>query len=224
MGAGNGAFNGAAAPGPWQATRGYVRIRRRHPAACLPLRGPVQSIRVIDSHTGGEPTRVVLEGGPSLSGPFTERIAALRRDHDGFRSAVCNEPRGSDVMVGALLLPPVDPTAAPASSSSTTSATSACAATAPSASWSTLAHLGRIEPGTHRIETPVGVVTVELRRVGHASRCDNVPELSRTRKGVAGRGARARRRDAATSPGAATGSSWSTSTASELDAGQRRAR
>ena len=66
--------------------------------------GPV---RVIDSHTGGEPTRVVVAGGPDLGGgTVREQLERFRRDHDRFRSAVVNEPRGSDVMVGALLVPP----------------------------------------------------------------------------------------------------------------------
>ncbi len=65
-----------------------------------------QRVQVIDSHTGGEPTRVVTAGGPELgNGTMAERMAVLRDRHDGFRSAVVNEPRGSDAMVGALLLP-----------------------------------------------------------------------------------------------------------------------
>ena len=60
------------------------------------------ALRVIDSHTGGEPTRVVVSGGPDLgTGPLSERLQVFRRDHDRFRSAVVNETRGSDVVVGA---------------------------------------------------------------------------------------------------------------------------
>ena len=69
----------------------------------------VQRVRIIDSHTGGEPTRVVLSGGPDLGkGPLAERLARFRSRHDTFRSAVVNEPRGSDVIVGALLCEPTD--------------------------------------------------------------------------------------------------------------------
>ena len=68
-----------------------------------------QRIRVIDSHTGGEPTRCVVSGGPDLgAGPLAERLERFRSTHDHFRSASVNEPRGSDVMVGALLCDPVD--------------------------------------------------------------------------------------------------------------------
>lgn len=69
-----------------------------------------QQIDVIDTHTGGEPTRVVIAGGPDLgTGSLDERRKLFRKQHDKFRSAVVNEPRGSDVMVGALIVPPTDP-------------------------------------------------------------------------------------------------------------------
>jgi 4-hydroxyproline epimerase len=67
----------------------------------------MQSIRVIDSHTGGEPTRLVLEGGPDLgAGPLAERAQRFGGQFDAYRSAIVNEPRGSDAIVGALLVPP----------------------------------------------------------------------------------------------------------------------
>ena len=67
----------------------------------------VSSIRVIDSHTGGEPTRLVLEGGPELGdGPIAERVQRFRERFDDYRSAIVNEPRGSDPLVGALLVKP----------------------------------------------------------------------------------------------------------------------
>ena len=71
----------------------------------------LRRIRIIDSHTGGEPTRVVVEGGPDLGGgSMAERLERFRRDFDPIRSAVVNEPRGNDAIVGALLTPPADPT------------------------------------------------------------------------------------------------------------------
>ncbi len=70
----------------------------------------MQRISVIDSHTGGEPTRVVVAGGPDLgTGPLAERARVFRERYDAFRSCVVNEPRGSDVLVGALLCEPHDP-------------------------------------------------------------------------------------------------------------------
>ena len=73
----------------------------------------MQRISVIDSHTAGEPTRVVVVGGPDLGGgSVADRGRAFRERFDHVRSAVVNEPRGSDVLVGALLVEPVDPAAA----------------------------------------------------------------------------------------------------------------
>ena len=66
-------------------------------------------VSVIDSHTAGEPTRVVLGGAPDLgAGSMAERLGVFKNKHDNFRSAVINEPRGSDILVGALLCEPVD--------------------------------------------------------------------------------------------------------------------
>ena len=73
----------------------------------------MRRVGIIDSHTGGEPTRTVIEGGPDLgSGTMAERAERFRREFDAFRSGVVKEPRGSDVLVGALLVPPVDPASA----------------------------------------------------------------------------------------------------------------
>ena len=73
----------------------------------------MHQIEIIDSHTAGEPTRVVIAGGPDVgSGDLARRADLFRQRYDGFRSTVVNEPRGSDVLVGALLCPPVDPTCA----------------------------------------------------------------------------------------------------------------
>ena len=71
----------------------------------MPFRSP---IHVIDSHTQGEPTRVVVSGGPDLgNGTIAERLQRFSTTFDHFRSAIVCEPRGSEVVVGALLLEPV---------------------------------------------------------------------------------------------------------------------
>ena len=68
------------------------------------------TIRVIDSHTAGEPTRLVMEGGPELGdGPLAERLRRFREHYDHYRRAIVNEPRGSDTLVGALLCKPHRP-------------------------------------------------------------------------------------------------------------------
>jgi 4-hydroxyproline epimerase len=129
---------------------------------------------VIDSHTGGEPTRVVIDGGPVLTGTLAERLAQFRAQHDDFRAAVCNEPRGSDVLVGALLTPPTDPTATAAVIFFNNVGYLGMCGHGTIGVVTTLAWLGRITPGVHRIETPVGTVTTELHASGAVS-VRNVP-------------------------------------------------
>jgi 4-hydroxyproline epimerase len=139
----------------------------------------VQAVRVVDSHTGGEPTRVVLEGGPELGGgSLAERLARFRDEHDVFRSAVVNEPRGSDAVVGALLCEPVDPGCATGVIFFDNVCYLGMCGHGTIGLAVTLAHLGRIAPGVHRIETPVGVVTAELHADGRVT-VANVPSWRR---------------------------------------------
>ncbi len=143
----------------------------------------VQRVQVIDSHTGGEPTRVVIAGGPELGkGTMAERMAVFRERHDRFRSAVVNEPRGSDVMVGALLCQPVDPTCVAGVIYFNNVGYLGMCGHGTIGVAVTLAHLGRIGPGVHRLETPVGVVSIALDGPNHVT-IDNVPSY-RTAKGV----------------------------------------
>jgi 4-hydroxyproline epimerase len=124
----------------------------------------VQSrISVIDTHTGGEPTRVVTGGGPELgTGTMAERVAVFRERYDTFRSAVVNEPRGSDVMVGAILLPPVDPGCVAGVIFFNNIGYLGMCGHGTIGVAVALAYLGRIGPGSHRLETPVGPVTITL--------------------------------------------------------------
>ena len=118
---------------------------------------------MIDTHTGGEPTRVVTAGGPELgTGTMAERLAVFRDRHDTFRSAVVNEPRGSDVMVGAILLPPVDPACAAGVIFFNNVGYLGMCGHGTIGVAVALAYLGRIGPGSHRLETPVGPVTITL--------------------------------------------------------------
>jgi 4-hydroxyproline epimerase len=132
-------------------------------------------IEVIDSHTGGEPTRVVVAGGPDLGvGPLADRRERFRREFDRFRSAVVNEPRGSDVVVGALLVPPQDPSCAAGVIFFNNVGYLGMCGHGTIGMIVTLAHLGRIGPGVHRIETPVGTITTTLHPDGNVS-VANVP-------------------------------------------------
>ena len=135
----------------------------------------LRKIHVIDSHTGGEPTRVVTSGGPDLgSGPLSERVQRFRSDYDCLRSAIVNEPRGSDVLVGALLCEPSDPTCAGAVIFFNNVGYLGMCGHGTIGLIATLAYMGRIGPGEHRIETPVGSVTALLHQNGRVT-VTNVP-------------------------------------------------
>jgi 4-hydroxyproline epimerase len=130
----------------------------------------MRSIRVIDSHTGGEPTRVVVSGGPDLGdGPLPDRVEIFRLKHDRFRSAIVNEPRGSDVLVGALLVEPTDKACVTGVIFFNNVGYLGMCGHGVIGLVVTLAHLGRIKPGEHCIETCVGVVTATLHGDGSVS-------------------------------------------------------
>jgi len=132
-------------------------------------------VRVIDSHTEGEPTRVVVEGGPDLgTGNMAERLERFRTHFDTFRSGVVCEPRGSDVVVGALLCAPSDPAAIAGVIFFNDVGYLGMCGHGTIGLVRTLAHLGRIEPGKHHLETPVGNVSIELHPDGSVS-VGNVP-------------------------------------------------
>lgn len=132
-------------------------------------------VRVIDSHTEGEPTRVLIEGAPDLgNGSMAERLEVLRTQHDSLRSGVVCEPRGSDVVVGALLQQPVDPTCAAGVIFFNDVGYLGMCGHGTIGLVRTLAHMGRIAPGVHRLETPVGVVSACLHDDGSVT-VSNVP-------------------------------------------------
>lgn len=133
------------------------------------------TVRVIDSHTGGEPTRVVVSGAPDLgSGTLRERLERFRSRHDDFRRAVVNEPRGSEVLVGALLCEPsAENCVAGVIFFNNVGFLHMCGHGAIGL-MVTLAYLGRVGPGVHRIDTPVGVVEATLEG-DHTVSLANVP-------------------------------------------------
>jgi 4-hydroxyproline epimerase len=135
----------------------------------------VRRIKIIDSHTGGEPTRVVIDGGPDLGhDSLAQRLVRFREEHDDFRSAIVNEPRGSDAVVGALLCEPVDDSCVTGVIFFNNVAYLGMCGHGTIGVVATLAYLNRIGPGTHRIETPVGVVEAKLDEEGHVE-VANVP-------------------------------------------------
>ena len=133
------------------------------------------TLRVLDSHTGGEPTRLVLAGGPDLgSGPLETRAARFREEFDHYRSAIVNEPRGSDTTVGALLVPPHREDCAFGVIFFNNVGLLGMCGHGTIGLVASLAHLGRLGPGRIRLDTPVGAVDAELHEGGSVS-VDNVP-------------------------------------------------
>src|SRR5918911_3159831 len=140
-------------------------------------------VGIVDSHTAGEPTRLVIGGAPDLGdGSLAQRLAVFRERFDWFRSGVVNEPRGSDVVVGALLCAPSDPSCAAGVIFFNNVSYLGMCGHGTIGLVATLAYLGRIAAGEHRIETPVGVVTACLHDDGRVT-VHNVPSY-RHAKGV----------------------------------------
>jgi 4-hydroxyproline epimerase len=134
----------------------------------------MHTIDFVDSHTGGEPTRVVLAGFPELGdGTLAELRELFHLNHDHWRQAIACEPRGSDTMVGALLLPPRDPRACTGVIYFNNANYLGMCGHGTIGVIRTLQYLGRIQPGRHWLETPVGTVGIELHADGRVA-IDNV--------------------------------------------------
>lgn len=135
----------------------------------------MKRIQILDSHTGGEPTRLVVSGFPDLgAGSMAERRALLASQHDAWRAATVLEPRGNDVIVGALLCAPQDPANTAGVIFFNNTGYLGMCGHGTIGLVASLAYLGRITPGEHRIETPVGTVTTTLHEDGAVS-VRNVP-------------------------------------------------
>ena len=135
----------------------------------------MQRIQVIDTHTAGEPTRVIVAGGPELGAVSpSEARELLRAQHDNLRSAIVNEPRGSDVLVAAMLLPATDSACcAGVVFMNNVGYLNMCGHGAIGVAVA-LGHLGRINAGTHRLQTPVGIVSFRYDGANRVS-LENVP-------------------------------------------------
>ncbi len=154
-----------------------------YPKLSTILRDQKYLVQIIDSHTAGEPTRVVINGGPDLgSGPLSDRLAELRNSYDHFRKGIVLEPRGSDIIVGALLTEPVQPGCATGVIFFNNVGYLGMCGHGVIGVVQTLAYLGRISPGEHEIETPVGTVRARLCKTGQIT-VTNVP-VYRLHRGI----------------------------------------
>jgi 4-hydroxyproline epimerase len=157
----------------------FLPHRKTQPTLCngQNMRHFIQPIQVIDSHTGGEPTRIIVEGGPDLGrGPMAERLLCFQQQFDHLRRAIIHEPRGNEVMVGGLICPPHEEHCVAGVIFFNNHGYLGMCGHGLIGLMVTLQHLRWIESGTHRIDTPVGVVTAELK-----SNCEvkitNVPSF-----------------------------------------------
>jgi 4-hydroxyproline epimerase len=143
----------------------------------------MNKVHVIDSHTGGEPTRVVVDGMPDLGGgSLAARRERFAREFDRYRAAMVNEPRGSDVIVGALLVEPHEQDCTAGVIFFNNVGVIGMCGHGTIGLMVTLAHMGRVKPGKHRIDTPVGVVTAWFEKNGKVT-VENVASW-RARKDV----------------------------------------
>lgn len=145
----------------------------------------ISPIRVIDSHTGGEPTRLVLEGGPDLGdGPIADRVRRFRERFDDYRCAIVNEPRGSDPLVGALLVKPHRADCDLGVIYFNNVGYLGMCGHGTIGLIASLHFAGRLAPGAVKIDTPVGAVDVELRADGRISVANVVSYRSQRRVAV----------------------------------------
>lgn len=127
-------------------------------------------VRFVDSHTGGEPTRIIVSGGPDLgTGALSERLEVFRNRFDDFRKAVVLEPRGSEELVGGLLLEPYEADCSAGILFFNNVGVLGMCGHGTIGLAVTLAHLGRIDPGAHKLDTPVGKVAFVLENDGLVS-------------------------------------------------------
>lgn len=139
----------------------------------------MQTIEIIDSHTGGEPTRLVLNGGPDLGGgPLAARVEHFREHFDRYRSAIVNEPRGSDTLVGALLCKAHRPDCQVGVIFFNNVGYLGMCGHGTIGLIASLAYRGDITPGDIKIDTPVGVVQTRLHANGQIE-VANVPSFRR---------------------------------------------
>lgn len=130
----------------------------------------MERVRVIDSHTAGEPTRLVVSGAPNLGGgSLSERLGRLRDGADWLRTSLCMEPRASEAAVGALLCEPDDAANDAAVIFFNNAGYLGMCGHGTIGLVATLEYTGRLTPGRYHIETPVGVVVATLHGKGRVT-------------------------------------------------------
>jgi len=133
------------------------------------------NFKIIDSHTGGEPTRMVYDGFPDLVGDtIQDKLQHFQQNFDHLRQSIILEPRGNDVLVGALLFPAIDPKATAAVIFFNNAGYLGMCGHGTIGVIVSLAYQQQITAGVHWLETPVGLVQATLHDDGSCS-VQNVP-------------------------------------------------
>ncbi|MCE9645639.1 MAG: proline racemase family protein [Chloroflexi bacterium] len=142
----------------------------------------MKRIPYLDSHTGGEPTRLITSLPFDLgTGSVADKLSTLKKNHDDLRRTVLLEPRGSDVLVGAYLVPPADPTCQFGVIFFNNVGYLGMCGHGTIGLIASLAYLGKVKPGVIRVETPVGVVEATLHEMslrGAAERRRSNPSIN----------------------------------------------
>jgi 4-hydroxyproline epimerase len=164
-----------------QANRNHVEAET-NPSRMLQR---LERVRVVDSHTGGEPTRIIVAGGPKLPcDSMAARLEEFRRNHDHLRHALVNEPRGSEVIVGALICEPVNPGSTAGVIYFNNVGYLGMCVHGTIGLIVTLSYLGKIGLGEHKIDTPVGTVTATLHETGEVTVANVPSRRTATRAGI----------------------------------------
>jgi trans-L-3-hydroxyproline dehydratase len=134
-------------------------------------------ISTVEMHTGGEPTRIIVDGWPAFSGKTLldkRREAKERFDH--LRRGLMLEPRGHDGMYGALLVQPDHPEAdlAVLFMHNEGYSTMCGHATIALARWAVVS--GRVKGPVVRLQCPCGLVVASVAADGWV-RFESVPSF-----------------------------------------------
>ena len=133
------------------------------------------NVEVIDSHTGGEPTRGVVNGWPQPEGKtLSERVCFMKENQEHLRTGAICEPRGHNAIVGALLTPPENPESLTGVIFFNDVGYIGMCGHAMIGTVETLRHLGKLNSHKALIDTPVGTVSIEIGDDGNVT-VANVP-------------------------------------------------
>jgi len=135
-----------------------------------------RTVQVVDTHTAGEPTRVVLDGLPPIPGTtMAQRRAYLDAHGDPWRGFLLREPRGHPDLFGAIVTPPADPRAQVGLLFIDNGGTLGMCGHGTMGALTALASLGRIRDGEVVVDTPSGLIACTVAPDAASVTIRNVP-------------------------------------------------